>query len=237
MRKRIFAASNTFGTMHERQLTEIMAVKKTQFQKVIIVGAGQNGMVIENIISLSKKNKVVGFLDDKIKNGRVLGTVREFGSWQKSGCSFFVAIGNITFRTEAFNLLHSAGVKFINAIHPSAVIEKSSTIGENVMIGALSYVNVGAKIGDNTLVNNACVIEHDVIIGNNCDINPGVVTGGGASIGDNAIVGLNASIRDHVSVGSGATVGMGSVIVKNVEPNTTVFNRLATEEKHLPYKK
>lgn len=207
-------------------------MKKNKKAEVVIVGGGQNGFVVKNILELNPNIKVVGFLDDEIEGTYVIGKTTDYILWKKKGCHFFVAIGSINFRTEMFTILEKAEVSFINAIHPSAVIEHNVEIGKNVMVGALSYLNVGSRIGDNTLVNNACVIEHDVSIGKNCNINPGVVTGGGVIISDNVFVGLGAHIRDHISIGSDTNIGMGSVIVKNVESGKTVYNKLALLEKN-----
>ncbi|MBI5140477.1 MAG: acetyltransferase [Candidatus Vogelbacteria bacterium] len=193
-------------------------------ENVIIVGAGQNGQVIRAILNYNPNFRILGFLDDKISGEGILGPIANFKAFQK--CSFFVAIGNKRWRKEAYEILFASGVKFINAIHPSAVIEGGVVLGSNVMVGALSYLNVGSEIGNNTLINNGVIVEHNCKIGSSCNINPGVVMGGGVIIGNNAFVGLGARLRDHISIGDEATVGMGSIVLRDVPANTIFFNRL-----------
>jgi UDP-N-acetylglucosamine acyltransferase len=58
----------------------------------------------------------------------------------------------------------------MNNIHPTAIIEDGATIGENVSIGAYSYISNGVKIGDNTTVKSHVVIEGNTTIGENNEI-------------------------------------------------------------------
>lgn len=198
-------------------------------KKIIIVGGGQNGFVIKGILEHDTTNQIVGFLDDKLTGPHILGTSADFGKFPDH--AFFVAIGTIKWRRETYELLKKAGVTFINAIHPTAFIEKSATIGENVMVGAFSYLNVGSSVGNDVLINNGCIVEHDCSLGDHSDINPGVVMGGGVTIGNGAFIGLGAKLRDHISIGENAIVGMGTVVLKDVPPGVVFHNRLETVTK------
>lgn len=198
-------------------------------QKIVIVGAGQNGYVIKNILSLNKDNHIIGFLEDRPgDNNEVLGPVSEFKKYLD--CKFFVSVGNNKWRKEYYKLLKEGGANFTNAIHPSAIIENGVSLGVNIMIGALTYINIGSVIKNNCLINNGVIIEHDNKVGDHCNINPGVVTGGGVIIEDDVFVGLGAKIRDHISIGKNSTIGMGSVVLKDVPSNTLYYNKLVKIE-------
>lgn len=107
------------------------------------------------------------------------------------------------------------------------------TIGNNVDIGSFTTIDRGAlsvtKIGDNTKIDSKCKIAHNVVVGENVVFTGGSGAGGSCVIGDNVWVGSAAKIKDWVKIGEGAFLGIGSVVIRNVKPNTKVFGNPAKE--------
>lgn len=196
-------------------------------KKVIIIGAGQNGQVVKNIISLNKNTKVIGFLDDVKRSREIIGKTADFLKFKKRGCEFFISVGDNKARSKIFLKMQNGGAKFVNAIHPSAYLESSASLGKNVMIGAFSYLNVNASVGDNTFINNGCIIEHDVKIGAHCHLAPGVVTAGETVIGDGVFVGIGATLRDRIKVGNNSIIGAGSNVVSDAEAGAMYYGNPA----------
>ncbi len=201
-------------------------------KKIIIVGGGQNGFVIKNILEHDPKNRVVGFLDEQIEGPHVLGKTEEFKKFVPDH-HFFVAIGNIQFRREAYELLKRSGAKFVNAIHPEAFVEDSVSLGQNVMVGAFSHINVNSKIGSNVLINNHVNVDHDNVVGDHSDLNPNVATGGGVVIGESTFVGMGTLIRDHITVGDYVVIGMGATVIKDIPDKVRYLDRLNPEIKDI----
>lgn len=106
-------------------------------------------------------------------------------------------------------------------------------IGNNVDVGSFTAIDRGAlsvtKIGDNTKIDGKCKIAHNVVVGKNVVFTGGSGAGGSCVIGDNVWVGSAAKIKDWVKIGDGAFLGMGSVVIRNVKPNTKVFGNPAKE--------
>ena len=93
-------------------------------------------------------------------------------------------------------------------IHPGATIGKRFFIdhGMGVLIGAT------AEVGDDV------TLYKGVTLG-------GTSLGGGKrhpTIGNDVVIGTNASVLGAITVGDGARVGAGSVVVRDVPPNSTV---------------
>jgi len=128
-------------------------------------------------------------------------------------------------------------------IHPTAVIEEGSSVGENVYIGAYAFIGSDCKIGagskiyphvyigDKTSIGNNCIIYqgakiyHECIIGNNCIIHAGTVIGsdgfGFAPQSDNQFMKIpqigNVVLEDNVEVGANVAIDratMGSTIIR-----------------------
>lgn len=95
-------------------------------------------------------------------------------------------------------------------------------IGDDVEVGANTCIDRGALsdtvIGDHTKINNLCHIAHNNRIGRNVVITGCVNVSGSNVIDDNVWIAPNASIRGFIHLGEGCTVGMGSVVTKDV-PN------------------
>ena len=65
-------------------------------------------------------------------------------------------------------------ITFAPGIHPSAVVDPTAKIGENVYIGANSVVEANAEIGDGTSIGACCYIGQYVKIGMGNKISPNV---------------------------------------------------------------
>lgn len=98
-------------------------------------------------------------------------------------------------------------------------------MGDYVEVGSNSCIDRGALadtvIGDYTKINNLCHIAHNNKIGKNVTITGCVNISGSNVIDDDVWVAPNSSIRGWVHIGKKATVGMGSVVVKDIPVGET----------------
>ena len=62
----------------------------------------------------------------------------------------------------------------VPGVHPSAVVDPSAKLGENVSIGANAVIERDAVIGDNTVIGAGCYIGHEVKIGSDSCLSPNV---------------------------------------------------------------
>jgi UDP-3-O-[3-hydroxymyristoyl] glucosamine N-acyltransferase len=99
-------------------------------------------------------------------------------------------------------------------------------IGDGVEIGSNSTIVRGAIsntiIGDGSKIGHLTDIGHNVKIGKHCFVSAGVVIGGSSLIGDYSWLAPKCIIRQRTVVKPWATIGLGAVVVKNVEENSTV---------------
>lgn len=100
-------------------------------------------------------------------------------------------------------------------------------IGNGVEIGAYTAVDRGTM--SNTVIEAGAKIDKYVYIAHNCHIGEramviGAVTlGGGARVGADSWVAPNSTVKEKVQIGDGATVGLATVVLRDVNPHETVF--------------
>ncbi len=103
----------------------------------------------------------------------------------------------------------------MSQIHPSAIIEKGATIGQNVSIGAFSIIGANVIIGDGTSIASHTIIEGKTTIGKNNKIfshaSIGTIPQDLKFDGEDVelIIGNNNTIREYTLFNPG-TIGGGS---------------------------
>lgn len=200
--------------------------------KVIILGAGEQGKVVLDILQYEKKIQIIGFIDvydnsqiwgTKVKGINILGGLSLLPElYKKDVKNCIIAIGDNKRRVELAHYAKKIGFSLINAIHPSAVISKYATLGEGIVICPNVSINPDANIGNNTIINTGAIIEHDCVIEEGVHIAPGVRLAGGVRVKTNAFVGIGAIVIDDLTIGENSIIGAGAVIIENVPDNVTV---------------
>ncbi|TKH33151.1 acetyltransferase [Paenibacillus polymyxa] len=193
----------------------------------IVFGAGGHAKVIVDILRTSGE-EIIGVLDDHCKeetwNGLPLlegrNQIDQLVSLHPEA-RFLVAIGDNTTRLKMVSQFKAAGVKFGNAIHPSAVISPSSFIGEGSVIMPNSVINADAYVGEHVIVNTAATVDHDCRIEDFAHISPGVHMAGGVQIGRGAHIGIGANLIPGIRVGCNTLVGAGSCVIRHLPDNVT----------------
>jgi len=210
-------------------------------KRIVLMGAGGNTTeAIETIheINASRGSEIcvcAGILDDsKAAWGTLLQGVKIIGpiamARSLDDCGFLNGIGSPASYWKRESIVSASGVpadRFETIVHPSATVSRSAQIGRGVMI--LQNVTVGANaiIGDHVIVLPGCIISHDDVVGDFTCLASGACLSGGVSVGKSCYLGAASSYRDGVSIGDRSLVGMGSVVVRDVPPDTVVVGNPA----------
>ncbi len=193
--------------------------------RVGIVGAGQHGMVVWDIL-VAAGHEVVGFVDDSPDLGateasrfRPLTRVDVVATPEAlpPHDGVIVAIGDNRARARRFEELRAAGHRFVNAIHPSAAISQTTRLGVGVVVGACSVLDFDTEIGDNVIVNHRSVVAHGTRIRSHAHVAIAIV-GAGCEIGEGVFLGLGSVVNSRVSVGDWAFCRMAARVFADVDP-------------------
>ncbi|UBM59363.1 UDP-3-O-(3-hydroxymyristoyl)glucosamine N-acyltransferase [Marinilongibacter aquaticus] len=149
---------------------------------------------------------------------------------------------------SAFTVLLTEYEKFIGkrkvGIEQPIQKHESVILGENVFIGAFTYLDQGVEVGTGTQISQQVYLGENVKLGTNCLVHPGVKIYAGTEIGNNCIIHSgtvigcdgfgfapqedgsyksipqlgNVKIGNDVSIGANVTIDratMGSTIIGN----------------------
>jgi len=194
---------------------------------VIGIGAGGHAKVLVEILRAMGIFQIQGLLDanPELHGSTVLG-VDVLGDdtmledlYSQEITKAFIGIGSVgdtRLRRTIASKLCQVGMETVIAIHPTACVSPSASLGEGVAVMPLAIVGPGAAIGDHAILNSGTVIEHDCRVGTFAHVAPGAVLSGGVQVGEDSHVGAGVVVKEYVHIGRGCTVGAGSVVVKDV---------------------
>jgi sugar O-acyltransferase (sialic acid O-acetyltransferase NeuD family) len=125
--------------------------------------------------------------------------------------------------------LRFADYRLTNLTAATAIVSRSAQIGIGALLCDYSLVNNAASIGSHFLGNVFSQVSHDCVLGDFVTFGPRVSCNGWVEIGDDVMVGAGAVIRNGsrerpLRIGAGAVVGMGAVVVSDVEPGSVVVS-------------
>lgn len=141
---------------------------------------------------------------------------------------FAVAIADSHARETIEQRCTQRGARALSLSAGSAAIYDDNRIGDGAILCAYTTVTSNARIGRHFHANIYSYVAHDCDIGDYVTFAPRVSCNGNVHIGDHVYIGTGAMLRPGVpggpplTIGEGAVVGMGAVVLHDVEPHTTV---------------
>ena len=201
-------------------------------QALVVVGGGEHARVVaEAARSRPDLWDVLGFVDPEPAEDTVLrlGLPRLGGDewiltaspqpWLVLGVG---AVGVSRRREQIVARYAARSATWATIVHAAAWVSPTAVLGAGAVVMAGAVVNSGARLEAHVVVNTGAVVEHDVVLGAFAQLGPAAAVGGGAVIEAGCYLGLGCRVRDHVRIGPGSLVGMGAVVVGDVEGGAVV---------------
>jgi sugar O-acyltransferase (sialic acid O-acetyltransferase NeuD family) len=112
-------------------------------------------------------------------------------------------------------------------VDPTAVVARTTTLGEGAVVNAAAVLAAAATIGRFVHVNRSASVGHHNVVEDYATLGPGCVLAGKVRIGRGAFVGAGAVCAPEVEVGPDAIVGAGAVVVRDVPAEAVVVGNPA----------
>ena len=205
-------------------------------KNLVIIGAGGCGREIlqwaKDINEKEQRWNIKGFIDNnlealsgKVCDVTVLAKVDEYQICEDD--EFVCGIGNSVIRKMVIEKLEAKGAKFVNIIHPNAIIADSCTLGKGVVIYPYALISDNAKIGDGCIINMYSSIAHDSILGEYCTISAHCDVTGSCTLGDRVFMGTTSNMVPLSKIGNDVYICAGSTVMTRLRDGAKVLGKPA----------
>ena len=203
-------------------------------KKILLYGARSTGYILYEMLKEKKiypKYLFDPFLNKPIFKSNLIfsNKKKDFKIFLKNSSHFLVCIAREDGKSRYMisKEFEKKGLNPINITSKQSDIHKSVKVGKGFIALPKSYINRGTKVGDYTILNTGSMVDHECKIGNGVHLMGGCYLAGRVTVEDFASVGATATILPDIKIGKNSIVGAGSVVTKNVKPNTVVVGNPA----------
>lgn len=192
-------------------------------KNILIIGAGGHARPVMSTIRGIGQWNIVGVIDlnfhgqsEVIMSAPILGGIDKIYDYDPSKTDLAIASGDNLLRSNMQQMSDLDQYHFPNLVHPTAYVDKFSTMGLGNFIGPFAYIGSMVRIGNGNLINTRASIDHEVVLGNFTQLAPSSVVCGRSTIGDKVLIGANATILDGLKIADETVVGAGAVIIESI---------------------
>jgi len=134
--------------------------------------------------------------------------------------SLFAPIIDNKLRTKIYNEGKQRGYSFYSYISPYCTYFSTSE-PENCFILEDNTIQPFTEIGNNVIMWSKNHFGHHSVIEDNCFITSQCTISGHCKIGKGSYLGVGCILRDGIEIGENCIIGMGALVTKSTEPDST----------------
>ena len=142
---------------------------------LLILGAGQYGMVAKEAAVSMQLYEKIAFLDDS--NPIAVGKLNDYPDFINEFSDAVVAVGNTELRLKLLDELEQVGFNIPSLIHNSAYVSPSAVIESGCIIEPLVVIHTDVKTARGCLISAGAILNHNAVIEEGCHIDCGAIVG------------------------------------------------------------
>ncbi len=206
-------------------------------KKLVIFGGSGIGMIAASIADELGTYEVIGFLNDSIEFGNLVGKFKKIpviGRTEKykellndPDIYFFIAYVGLQKERETFQKISTFEIppeRWATLIHPTAIVPKNyCKIGVGVLIAPLAQLSPDTTICDHAILLANSFVGHDSTVDIFAHVATNGVIGANVHVGKGVHVGSNSTIREKIQIGDFSLIGSGSMVLDNVPENSVII--------------
>jgi acetyltransferase-like isoleucine patch superfamily enzyme len=123
--------------------------------------------------------------------------------------------------------------RIVTLVAPTAFVASTARIGRGCVIYPHCFVGHNAILGDRVFVLGGSVINHDDVLKDDVTVGSQVSLAGFVHVEAGCYLGQACTVRQHLRIGRGSLVGMGSVVIADVPPNSVMIGNPARKLRDL----
>ena len=179
---------------------ETRSLSGTYPKTIYVLGRGSHAQVVRDIYAAANPQSIIHLVEFDFLNECLHLKASDSASVPENEETWFIlGIGDNALRKRlAIAVEDSYGNhRWIAAVHPSATIMATASLGRGVVVGPNAVIGTEAKVGCHSIINTGATVDHHCKIEKYCHIAP------------------KATLCGHVFLGEGSFVGAGACAIPN----------------------
>ena len=172
---------------------------------------------------------------EAVGRARVLGTLEQFETVYRDHDEprLLLASSRNRVKEDVEARLRPFAPIYFSAIHPTAVIASSASVGRGVIVNATAVIQPVAVVGNHVMIHAGVIVEHDCRIDDFANLAPRVALAGHVTVGRRTTIFTGAVVIPGVTIGADVVVGAGSVVLRDLPAGARVVGVPARQlERH-----
>ena len=113
--------------------------------------------------------------------------------------------------------------RLASLVDPSSVISSTATVGPGCVIYPQAFIGHNTQLGRRVFMLAGSVINHDNVLEDNVIVCSHVSLAGYVHVEADSYLGQACTVRQGIRIGRNSLIGMGSVLIKDVQPDSVMI--------------